>query len=100
MRDAEDDGENRTGIVALRSPLLTGCRRNEILALPWAWLDPKAHCIRFGDTKSGAQLRPIGTTAAKYLASQTRREGYLWVFPADRGGRALYRAAAPTGPPL
>ena len=85
MRDAEDNGENRTGIAAIRSLLLTGCRRNEMLALPWAWLDAKARCIRFEDTKSGAQLRPIGTTAAKYLASQKRREACQWVFAADRG---------------
>ena len=85
MQDAENDGENRTGIAAVRSLLLTGCRRNEMLALPWAWLDAKARCIRFEDTKSGAQLRPIGTTAAKYLASQKRREACQWVFAADRG---------------
>jgi integrase len=85
MRDAENDGENRTGIAATRALLLTGCRRNEMLALPWPWLDAKARCIRFEDTKSGAQLRPIGTTAAKYLTSQKRREACQWVFVADRG---------------
>ena len=85
MRDAEDSGENRTGIAAVRALLLTGCRRNEILALPWVWLDAKARCIRFEDTKSGPQLRPIGAAAAKYLASQTRQKASRWVFPADRG---------------
>ena len=72
MRDAEALDENRTGIAAIRTLLLTGCRRNEILALPWAWLDARARCIRFEDTKSGAQLRPIGTTAANFLTSQPR----------------------------
>ncbi len=85
MRDAENDGENRTSIAAIRSLLLTGCRRNEMLALPWAWLDAKARCIRFEDTKSGAQLRPIGTVAAKYLVSQKRRQACQWVFAAERG---------------
>ena len=85
MRKAEDNGENRTGIAAIRALLLTGCRRNETLALPWSWLDAKARCIRFEDTKSGAQLRPIGATAANYLAAQTRRKASPWVFPADRG---------------
>jgi site-specific recombinase XerD len=85
MREAENNGENRTGVAAIRALLLTGCRRSEILALPWAWLDAKSRCIRFEDTKSGAQLRPIGSAAAKHLASQTRREACQWVFAADRG---------------
>jgi integrase len=85
MRQAEHEGENKTGIAAIKALLLTGCRRNEILALPWAWLDVEASCLRFGDTKSGAQLRPIGAAAAQLLQSQPHREGCEWVFPADRG---------------
>jgi integrase len=83
--ESAPNGENRTGIAAIRALLLTGCRRNEILALPWTWLDTKARCIRFEDTKSGAQLRPIGTAAAKYMAAQPHHQGCPWVFPADRG---------------
>jgi integrase len=86
MREAEGAGENKTGIEAIRALLLTGCRRNEILALPWAWLDAKARCIRFDDTKSGPQIRPIGTTAANFLASQARQGACPWIFPADRHG--------------
>jgi integrase len=85
MREAEAAGENKTGIAAIRVLLLTGCRRSEILALPWAWLDTKSRCIRFEDTKSGPQIRPIGTTAANFLASQTRQGTCPWVFAADRG---------------
>jgi integrase len=85
MGEAECDGESRTGIAAIRGLLLTGCRRNEVLALRWPWLDAKARCIRFEDTKSGAQIRAIGTAAAAHLASQPRRDGCRWVFPSDRG---------------
>jgi integrase len=85
MREVETTGENKTGVAAIRALLLTGCRRNEVLALPWAWLDANAHCIRFEDTKSGAQLRPIGTAAVALFAAQPQREGCPWVFPADRG---------------
>jgi integrase len=84
MRDAENDGENQPALAAIKALLLTGCRRNEVLALPWACFDPKARCIRFEDTKSGPQLRPIGATAAQLLASQLRLEGCSWVFPASR----------------
>lgn len=104
MRDAVADGENRTGVAAIRALLLTGCRRNEVLALPWAWLDAKARCIRFEDTKTGAQLRPIGTAAANFLASQPPQEDSQWVFPADRGDghfvglrRVLMRLCARAG---
>jgi integrase len=104
MRDAENDGDNRTALAAIKTLLATGCRRNEVLALPWAWFDPKARCIRFEDTKSGPQLRPIGAAAAQLLASQPRLEGCSWVFPASRNGghfiglpRVLARVCARAG---
>jgi integrase len=53
MRDPGSEGENTIGIAAVRFLLLTGFRRMEALALPWAWVDAKFRCIRFEDTKSG-----------------------------------------------
>ena len=104
MRRATADAENRTGVAAIQALLLTGCRRSEILSLPWAWLDMKARCIRFEDTKSGPQLRPIGAAAIKQLAAQSRHEGSPWVFPADHGNghfvglpRVLARLCARAG---
>jgi site-specific recombinase XerD len=85
MREATANGGNRTGVAAIRTLLLTGCRRSEVLALSWASLDIKACCIRFEDTKSGPQLRPIGAVAVKQMAAQRRREECEWVFPAGRG---------------
>ncbi len=95
MLTAAGEGENTTGLAAIRALLLTGCRRNEILSLPWAWLDAKASCIRFADTKTGAQIRPIGTTAAKFLSELPKgkiqgegkgeKKESPWVFTADRG---------------
>ena len=86
MREAaEDVRENRTGLAAIRFLLLTGLRRMEALALPWEWVDAQTRCIRFGDTKSGAQLRPIGAPAAAMLGSLPRADGARFVFPADRG---------------
>jgi len=85
MREAEDAGENAKGIAALRALLLTGCRRNEILKLPVAWLDAKHGCIRFDDTKQGAQMRVIGATAAKHLEAQVKKDDQEWIFSADRG---------------
>lgn len=86
MRKAEHEGvENPTGLAVVRFLLLTGLRRMEALALPWIWVDTRARRIRFGDTKSGPQLRPIGETAAKFLESLPRADNAHFVFPADRG---------------
>ena len=104
MREATARGESRTGIAAIRTLLLTGCRRSEVLALPWAWLDTKARCFRFEDTKSGPQLRPIGAAAMRQMAGQPRLDQCEWVFPADRGDghfigspRVLARVCARAG---
>lgn len=82
MRKAEDAGESSIAIAAVRFLLMSGCRRMEALALPHRWLDEAHGCIRFGDTKSGAQLRPIGKAAFAALPSA---RGSEWVFPAERG---------------
>jgi len=83
MRAAEANGESETAFAAIRFLLLSGCRRMEALALPEVWYDPSANCIRLGDTKSGAQVRAIGTAAFTAIAGTRRRNG--WVFPAARG---------------
>lgn len=83
MRTALDLGETETGIAAVRFLLLSGCRRMEALALPVAWIDEAGGCIRFGDTKTGAQLRPIGRSAFAVLGRVASRNG--WAFPAVRG---------------
>jgi len=91
IRDLEAEKKaNATGNAAICALLLTGCRKNEILGLPWDWLDAKGRCIRFADTKSGAQIRPIAIAAVKHLETQPKRKAedgkpIRWVFPADRG---------------
>ena len=80
----ENKKVNSKGIAAVKALLLTGCRRNEILSLRSEWIDCANRCIRFEDTKTGAQLRPIGATAVKHLLSQVGNNT-AWVFPADRG---------------
>jgi integrase len=81
--EAEIAGVSLNPIHAIRLLLLTGCRRNEILALPWHWVDLKGRCIRFGDTKSGAQIRPIGSAAIEYLRGMARTSD--WVLPSTVG---------------
>jgi integrase len=85
MRDADVVGESGTGFAGIRFLLMTGLRRMEALALRWASIDARARCIRFADTKSGPQLRPIGTHAVKLLENLPRRDSCPWAFPAERG---------------
>ncbi len=85
MREAEATAENATALAAIRLLLLTGLRRMEALGLSRSWVDGRARCIRFEDTKSGAQLRPIGAEAVKLIEAQPGRDGCRWVFPASHG---------------
>src|SRR5690349_24963002 len=70
-----------------------GLRRMEALALRWEWIDARSRCIRLPDTKSGAQLRPIGAAAVSFLESLPRESGACFVFRADVPGRFRYSGA-------
>ncbi len=75
LRQADTMGENDSGVTAIRLLLMTGLRRIEALALHRDWIDVRTQCIRFPDTKSGAQLCD---RAAQSLA----RAGWLFLgFP-------------------
>ncbi len=60
--------ENVVGLRAIRFLITTGTRRMEALTLKWETIDRKARCLRFEDTKSGRQIRPIGRGALDLLA--------------------------------
>ncbi|MGO9055927.1 MAG: tyrosine-type recombinase/integrase, partial [Candidatus Binataceae bacterium] len=85
MRDAELVGENPVALAAIRLLLLTGLRRMEALALRHSSVDGPARCIRFEDTKSGPQLRPIGTEAVKLIEAHPVDDACPWVFPTSHG---------------
>ena len=103
IRAAEEHVANNTAAAAVRLLLLTGFRRVEALALRPEWIDARAKCVRFPDTKSGYQIRPIGAPATELLASRAK-VGSPWIFPADRGDghfiglpKALDRLCAKAG---
>jgi integrase len=88
IRGAQVEGRSLTGVAAIKALLLTGCRRHEIIALPWAWFDAQARCIRFADSKSGEHIRPLGLAAVEFLSSRRKSRGDTsteWMFPADKG---------------
>lgn len=82
---AERAGDNPTAIAAIRLLLLSGCRKNEILALRWECVDLERSALRLRDSKSGPKVIPLGAPALDVLAKLPRREGAPWVFPASRG---------------
>jgi integrase len=94
LREAEAEGESVIGLRAIRFLLLSGCRRMEALALQWGTVDRQNRCLRFKDTKSGAQIRPLGRAALEWLETFQPKEAppTAYVFPsADRHGRATPR---------
>lgn len=93
MRQCLSDGENPTGIAAIKFVLLSGFRRMEALGLKRVWLSSTTTCARFPDTKSGKQIRPIGRSAASLIRAQIRKKKSDYVFPSDIGDRHFIGAA-------
>jgi site-specific recombinase XerD len=91
MRVREAGGENVVGLRAIRFLMLTGLRRMESLTLTWGMVDKRARCIRFEDTKSGKQTRPLGRTALEWLASFEPKDAKApdYVFPGTEAGKHL-----------
>lgn len=85
IRDAGAEREHPVGISAVRLMLLTGFRRMEVLGLQRDWLSRPERCVRFPDTKSGAQLRVLGDAAIHCIEAQPVRSNSPYVFPADWG---------------
>ncbi|WP_417790333.1 tyrosine-type recombinase/integrase [Terasakiella pusilla] len=91
---AEEQGVNPIALAALKVLLLTGARRNEILALKWSEVDLEGRCLRLETTKTGRQTRPLGRDARDYIASLDFGSD-KWVFPASRGEGHLINIRKP-----
>ena len=61
---------------------LTGCRRSEITSMVRSVIDIDGSCLRFADTKTGAQMRPCGARALTILERVASEHTSDWVFPA------------------
>lgn len=85
LSDAVAEGDNPTGLAIIRFIILSGFRRHEALTIQRAWL-LDAGGVDFPDTKSGAQVRPLGRAAINVLRAQRARGEGNWIFPADQGG--------------
>ena len=79
----DDVAGNEVAHAAIRFLLLSGFRRMEALALPRTWLDVRARCVRLQDSKSGYQVRALGSAAIEVLQSRPKKDE--WFFAAARG---------------
>jgi len=93
LETAEGKGEHWQAISGIRLLALTGCRRSEILNLKWSEVDFKGACLRLGDTKTGASLRPLPEPAHEILAHLKRDGDY--VFPAVSRADRSYASVFP-----
>ena len=90
LREAEADGViPAQAVAAIRLLMLTGCRRNEILALRWKEVDLAAGELRLADTKTGARTIALSPEAVRVLAGLPRVRGNPWVVPGTAAGTRL-----------
>ena len=81
-RNATRSASARQQADIIRLLLLTGCRRNEILALRWSEVHPDA--LALADSKTGPRKVPLNSEAKALLARQPRGQSHF-VFPSPRG---------------
>jgi integrase len=89
---AERRGEHWQATTAIRLLALTGCRRSEILNLKWSEVDLKNSCLRLGDTKTGASIRPLPASARALLTRLSHNSVYVFpgVSRTDRSFAAVF----------
>ncbi|MEH6696684.1 MAG: site-specific integrase [Hyphomonas sp.] len=73
LREAESRGVNSYAIAAIRLLILTGCRKNEVLALRWEEVDLSSGALRLSDSKTGAKQVLLGAPARAILAELPRQ---------------------------
>jgi integrase len=93
LQAAEREGEHWQAIAVIRLLALTGCRRSEILKLKWREVDFENACLRLGETKTGASVRPLPKPAQAILARIERQGEH--VFPGVSRSDKSYASVFP-----
>ena len=81
---AEDNGENKVAINAIRLLILTGCRKSEILTLQWAHVNFESGYLELPTSKTGQKRVPLGAPALELLASLERIDCNPYVLPGEK----------------
>lgn len=87
--EAESDGVNPHAIAAIRLLLLTGCRKNEVLALTWDEVDFEGGFLRLKDSKTGAKAVYLSAPAKSVLAALPKQTENPYVICGEMHGRHL-----------
>ena len=85
--EAEQAGKHPSVIAAIRLLIFTGCRRNEVLTLKWEHVDFDRGCLWLSDSKTGAQMVPLGAPAIELLSAHPRADGNPYVLPGALPGK-------------
>jgi integrase len=88
---AEVRGAPWQAIDAMQLLALSGCRSGEVLSLKRTECDLKGACLRLGDSKTGASVRPLGEPALEALRTALARGEGMYVFPPRRSAAGPYR---------
>ena len=70
-----------TTVNIIRLIAMTGCRRSEIINLPWKDVDIDHSCLRLSQSKEGFSVRPIGLPVVEFLDSERPYADGSYVFP-------------------
>ena len=84
-----DGSETRSGGVAGRLLMRTGCRVSEIQKLQWGLVDREAGELRLPDTKTGGRAVPLAPSAVRLLQGLLRDEENPWVIAGRKPGSHL-----------
>lgn len=88
---AEANCETWQAIGCIKLAALTGMRAGEVTKLCWEEVDLGQKVFRLKATKTGASVRPIGETTARFLRPLRRQsDGKGFVFPAARDGNGPF----------
>ena len=88
----EMQAENRLSVhaaAALQLPMLTGCRRSEIVTLRCSDIDLGGGELRLADTKTGAREVTLSPTAVTVLKWLPRVPGNPWVIAGSKPDKGL-----------
>ena len=73
-------------VTTIRLLMLTGCRKNEIMTLPWEHVDLDRAEMRIVGGKTGSRTVHLSPSAVDVLAALPRLPGNSWVVPGARPG--------------
>ncbi len=76
-------------VTTIRLLMLTGCRKTEIMTLPWEHVDLDRAEMRIVDGKTGSRTVHLSPSAVGVLKALPREPGNPWVVPGAKPGKHM-----------